>query len=349
MAHPLTVDPRWTQLVARDESADGHFVYGVLTTGVFCRPSCASRQPSPENVRLYDSVERAQEAGFRPCKRCRPIGPTLAEEHAALVARACRSLESTESLPTLGELAAEAGLSPSYFHRLFKAHTGVSPKAYAALLRRQRVQRELTRQDNVTDAIFAAGYVSSGRFYEQSDSMLGMTPSAWRAGGTGVTVRFAVGTCSLGEILVAHSGRGLCAVLLGEDAETLIQDLQDRFHDATVLGGDADFDGIAAEVIAYVDDPTLGLSLPVDIRGTAFQRRVWTALREIPSGETRSYADVARAIGKPKAHRAVASACGANPVAVVVPCHRVMRSDGGLGGYRWGLATKRTLLAREDV
>ncbi|MGH8519825.1 MAG: bifunctional DNA-binding transcriptional regulator/O6-methylguanine-DNA methyltransferase Ada [Panacagrimonas sp.] len=340
-------DPRWARVRARDASADGQFWYSVRTTGVYCRPSCAARPARPENVDFHDSVEDAEAAGFRPCKRCKPRQPALAEQHAAAVTRACRRIEQAEEMPSLDSLATGAGLSRYHFHRVFKAITGLTPRAYGAAHRGDRVRRELARGARVTDAILHAGFGSNSRFYERSDATLGMTPTNYRAGGVGARIRFAVGQCSLGAILVAESDRGICAILLGDDPDALARDLQDRFPKAQLIGGDAAFEKRVARVVGLVEQPALGLDLPLDVRGIAFQQRVWKTLREIPPGSTASYAEVATRIGSPKAVRAVAQACGANALAVAIPCHRVVRNDGALSGYRWGVERKKALLVRE--
>jgi AraC family transcriptional regulator of adaptative response/methylated-DNA-[protein]-cysteine methyltransferase len=340
-------DPRWAAVVARDAKADGSFWYSVATTGVYCRPSCAARQPRPENVRFYRSQVEAQEAGFRPCKRCKPDQPPLIEQHAAQVTAACRLIQTSESAPSLDTLAANAGMSPFHFHRVFKAVTGLTPKQYASAHRSERVRDQLQRGGSVTDAIYDAGYNSNARFYEKSDEVLGMTASRYRAGGINTRIRFAVGECSLGSILVAQSDRGICAIELGDDPDALIRNLQDRFPHAELIGGDAAFERLVARVVGFIEAPDIGLDLPLDVRGTAFQQRVWQALREIPAGATASYADIARRIGAPQAVRAVAGACAANTLAVAIPCHRVVKKDGALSGYRWGVERKRALLARE--
>jgi AraC family transcriptional regulator of adaptative response/methylated-DNA-[protein]-cysteine methyltransferase len=341
-------DPRWASVVARDRVADGAFYYSVETTGVYCRPSCAARLPRPENVRFHASCVDAERAGFRPCKRCRPNRPSLGEWHAAKVTEACRLIEGSEKAPSLEELAKHAGMSAYHFHRVFKAIVGMTPKAYGLVQRGKRVRDELARTGTVTEAIFDAGYNSSGRFYEKSNQMLGMTPSSYRAGGANTDIRFAVGECSLGSILVAQSKRGVCAIALGDDPDGLVRELQDRFPRANLIGGDAEFEGLVAKVVGFVEAPALGLDLPLDIRGTAFQQRVWQALREIPPGKTASYAEIAKRIGSPKSVRAVAQACAANTLAIAIPCHRVVRNDGTVSGYRWGVERKRTLLNRES-
>jgi AraC family transcriptional regulator of adaptative response/methylated-DNA-[protein]-cysteine methyltransferase len=340
-------DPRWAAVVARDAGADGTFYYAVTTTGVYCRPSCSARLPRPQNVRFYSSCAEAERAGFRACKRCRPNAPSLVEQHARSVADACRVIETADRVPTLADLAQHVGLSTHHFHRIFKSVTGLTPRAYAAAHRGKRVREELGRSETVTNAIFDAGYNSSGRFYEHASGVLGMTPTRYRAGGADVEIRFAIGECSLGSILVACSERGVCAISLGDDPERLIHDLQDRFPSANLLGGDAGFEQLVAKVVGYVETPALGLDLPLDVRGTAFQQRVWQALRAIPVGATASYGEIADRIGAPNAVRAVAQACAANALAIAIPCHRVIRSDGNLSGYRWGVERKKTLLQRE--
>jgi AraC family transcriptional regulator, regulatory protein of adaptative response / methylated-DNA-[protein]-cysteine methyltransferase len=340
-------DERWSAVVARDPGADGAFYYSVETTGVYCRPSCPSRRARRENVGFHPTREKAERAGFRPCKRCRPDGPALAEQRAAAVARACRLIEAGDEMPSLDDLAGAVGMSRYHFHRVFKATTGVTPRAYAAAHRANRVRDELARGGSVTGAMYQAGFNSSGRFYATSTAVLGMAPKAFRSGGDGATIRFAVGDCSLGAILVAATDRGVCAILLGDDPDSLVRDLQDRFASAELIAGDRDFDDLVARVVGFVEAPALGLGLPLDVRGTAFQQRVWQALSEIPAGSTASYADIARRIGSPRAVRAVAQACASNAIAVAIPCHRVVRRDGDLSGYRWGVERKRALLERE--
>lgn len=343
-----TDDAKWQAVVQKDRSADGQFYYSVKTTGVYCLPSCPARTALRKNVAFYDSSEEAEAAGFRACKRCRPTGPTLAEEHSALVAKVCRTIESAEEPPTLDETARAAGMSPFYFHRIFKAATGLTPKAYAAAHRARRVREELTKRPTVTEAIYEAGFHSNGRFYAKSAETLGMKPKHYREGGSGATIRFAVGECSLGSILVAASETGVCAIFLGDDPDALARNLQDRFPKSELIGGDAEFEKTVAQVVGFVEAPRIGLDLPLDVRGTAFQQRVWQALRDIPVGATASYTEIANRIGLPKAVRAVAQACGANPLAVAIPCHRVVRLGGGLSGYRWGVERKRALLQREQ-
>jgi AraC family transcriptional regulator of adaptative response/methylated-DNA-[protein]-cysteine methyltransferase len=342
-----TEDERWAAVLRRDAAADGRFYFSVRTTGVYCRPSCAARVARRENVAFHLTCAEAERAGFRPCKRCRPDEAPLAERQASLVAKVCRLIEEAEEAPSLDALARTAGMSRFYFHRVFKSVTGVTPKAYAAAHRARRVREELGQRDTVTEAIYGAGFNSSGRFYAASSDLLGMTPTAFRAGGNGASIRFAVGECSLGSILVAATDKGVCAILFGDDPDTLVRDLQDRFPKARLIGADNEFEQLVATVVGFVEAPAQGLDLPLDVRGTAFQQRVWQALREIPSGSTASYAEIAGRIGQPKAVRAVARACASNGIAVAIPCHRVVRNDGALSGYRWGVERKRALLERE--
>ncbi len=341
-------DPRWAALQARDARADGTFFYSVRTTGVYCRPSCGARLARPRNVAFHATAAAAERAGFRPCRRCHPDRMSRAQQHAVMVTAACRAIEQARTTPTLAQLAQPGGLSPFHFHRVFKAVTGVTPKQYAMAHRNVRMRRELARSATVTGAIFDAGYNASSRFYEQSNQVLGMTPSRYRAGGTDSAIHFAIGECSLGPILVAQSERGVCAILLGDDPDALARDLQDRFPHAILVGDDSGYERLVAQVVGFVDTPGIGLDLPLDVRGTAFQQRVWQALRGIPVGSTASYSEIAQRIGQPGAARAVAGACASNMLAVAIPCHRVVRNDGGLSGYRWGVERKRTLLARES-
>ena len=341
-------DRRYAAVVARDRAFDDTFVYAVATTGIYCRPSCPSRLARRENMSFHDSREAAEAAGFRPCKRCKPDAPPLQAQHARKIAEACRLIEAAEDAPKLDALAKHVGLSPYHFHRLFKSIVGVTPKAYALAHRQKRLRHNLTRSPTVTEAIHEAGFNSSGRFYANSDEVLGMTPTDFRKGGKDTAMRFAVGTCSLGAILVAATAKGIAAILLGDDPQALVRDLEDRFPKADLIGGDRDFERVVASVVGLVEAPSTALDLPLDVRGTAFQHRVWQALREIPAGTTATYTDIAARIGAPKAVRAVAAACAANKIAVAIPCHRVVRNDGALAGYRWGVERKRTLIAREQ-
>ena len=340
-------DPRWTAVRARDAGADGRFFYSVASTGVYCRPSCGARTPRPENVSFHASRTDAEAAGFRPCKRCRPDLPPLAERQAAMVAALCRQIDDADTLPSLDALAASAGCSRFHLLRVFRAHTGLTPRAWAAARRAERLRERLADGASVTEAIVDAGYGSTSRVYEKSARPLGMTPRRYRAGGADTDIRFAIAQCALGALLVAASPQGVCAIALGDDADALARELQDRFPQARLSGDDADFARLVAQVVGFVEAPRIGLALPLDIRGTAFQQRVWAALRAIPPGQTLSYAELAQRIGAPAAVRAVASACAANTLAVAVPCHRVVRTDGSLSGYRWGVARKRALLDRE--
>jgi AraC family transcriptional regulator of adaptative response/methylated-DNA-[protein]-cysteine methyltransferase len=335
---------RWQAVVGHDRRADGVFYYSVATTGVYCRPSCGARLPRRENVAFHATTHDAERAGFRPCKRCRP---DETDRQAAAVAQACRLIEQAETPPSLAELSDAVGISRFHFHRVFKAATGVTPKAYSDAERARRMRAALDERDTVTEAIYDAGFNSNGRFYAAAPGRLGMTPTRFRAGGDGETVRFAIGQTSLGAILVAATDKGIVAIQFADEPDALLGDLQDRFPKAQLVGGDAEFEGLVARVVGSVENPSLGFDLPLDVRGTAFQQRVWQALREIPAGTTASYSDVAQRLGAPKAVRAVAGACAANDIAVAIPCHRVVRNDGALSGYRWGVERKRALLDRE--
>jgi AraC family transcriptional regulator of adaptative response/methylated-DNA-[protein]-cysteine methyltransferase len=347
-ANALDLDEmRWAAVVARDARRDGDFYYCVETTGVYCRPSCPSRPAKRANVRFCATAAEAEAAGFRPCRRCRPEAPSQQQQDAQKIARACRMIEAADAPPTLAQLARTVGLSPYHFHRLFSRICGVTPKAYAQALRRRRLHEELKESRTVTDAIYGSGYHSSARFYATAQDTLGMTASAYRTGAPRETIRFAIGQSSLGAVLVAASAKGICAISLGDDPEELLRDLQHRFPRATLIGGDESFERYVAAAVGMVERPQSSFELPLDMRGTAFQQRVWAALRDIPAGETASYAEIARRIGAPKATRAVAGACAANPVSLAVPCHRVVRSDGALSGYYWGVERKRELLERE--
>ncbi|MDD2050178.1 bifunctional DNA-binding transcriptional regulator/O6-methylguanine-DNA methyltransferase Ada [Pseudomonas putida] len=340
-------DPRWQAILARDPAADREFVYAVRTTGVYCRPSSTSRLPRIDNVEFFDTPAQAEAAGYRPSKRRAADQTLMAEQHRAQVTRACQLIESAESAPSLNQLAGQLNMSPFHFHRVFKTITGVTPKAYASAHRASKVRNQLQHASTITDALYEAGFNSNSRFYESSNARLGMTPGSYRNGGANTAIRFAIGQCSLGAILVAQSERGICAILLGDDPQALLHDLQDKFPKADLLGGDAEFETLVARVVGLIEVPGIGLDLPLDLRGTAFQERVWQALRTIPAGTTASYAEIAQRIGSPKAVRAVAQACAANALAVAIPCHRVVRSDGNLSGYRWGVERKRQLLERE--
>ena len=343
----LSDDERWRAVEQRDPAADGLFVYAVQTTGIFCRPVCPSRRALRQNVRFFATNAAAERAGFRPCKRCRPTDSSQSERHTAMIIQACRLIEAADTPFSLDDLARSVGLSRYHFHRLFKTQVGITPKAYAAACRSLRVQDQLARGVPVTTSIYNAGYHSNSRFYESSAALLGMTPKAYQAGGAGTVLRFGIGECGLGAILVAASEIGVCCILLGDDPQRLALDLQDRFPKAELIGADPGFERLVAAVIGFVDDSAAGLDLPLDVRGTAFQQQVWQALRQIPVGSTATYTEIAARIGRPLAVRAVAQACGANPLAVAIPCHRVVRTDGSLAGYRWGVERKSELLRRE--
>ena len=343
----LDEDARWDAFLARDAAFDGLFYACVETTGIYCRPSCPAKRAKRENVRFCDTAEAAEAAGFRPCKRCKPDQLSLFQQHAAKVEDACRLIEAADETPKLDELARQVGLSPYHFHRIFKARLGVTPKAYATAHRNKRVREELRRSGTVTEAIYGAGFNSNGRFYDSSSEVLGMTPSAFRSGAPDASIKFAIGESSLGPVLVAVSAKGVCAIFFGDDAQSLERDLKKSFPLARLVGDDPDFAELVAKVIGFIEDPSIGCDLPLDIRGTAFQHRVWEALRHIPVGSTASYAEIAKAIGAPKSTRAVARACATNRIAVAIPCHRVIGSDGSLTGYAGGLERKRALLAKE--
>ncbi len=341
-------DLRWAAVVARDASADGQFVYCVRTTGVYCRPSCASRRARRENVEFHESPAAARQAGFRACKRCRPDEARGAAT-ARLIAQLCRYIASSERSPSLDELSRHGGLSKFHLLRTFKQATGLTPAAYARGLRAHALRESLAGGGEVTHALYGAGYGSQGRFYAESDEILGMTPTQFKRGGIDAEIRYALGGSSLGTVLVAQSERGICAILIGDDPKTLVRDLERRFHRARIAPDESGLDGALAAVIRLADSPALGTDLPLDIRGTAFQQRVWNALRGIAPGTTISYAELARRIGAPTAVRAVAQACANNAIALAIPCHRVVRSDGALAGYRWGIERKRELLVRESA
>ncbi|WP_447742916.1 bifunctional DNA-binding transcriptional regulator/O6-methylguanine-DNA methyltransferase Ada [Pseudomonas laurentiana] len=345
-----TPEQRWQAVETRDSAAIGHFVYAVRTTGIYCHPGCTSRLAKRSNVAFYDTPDAAEAAGYRACKRCFATTKASATRHIQLVTRACRLIEGSDPAPSLDQLSAQLAVSPFHLHRLFKAETGVTPKAYATAFRARRLRAHLEdSQRSVTDAIYDAGYNSNSRFYESADQRLGMRPRQYRTGGAGATIHFALGQCSLGAILVAQSEKGICAILLGDDPEALLCDLQDQFPKAHLIGGDSAYERLVAEVVGFVEAPALGLALPLDVQGTAFQERVWQALREVPAGSRVSYTDIAERIGAPKAVRAVAMACAANHIAVAIPCHRVVRRDGDISGYRWGVERKQQLLKRETA
>jgi len=336
----------WKALVERDATAE--FIYAVVTTGVFCRPMCPSRLPRRQNVRFFDNCLTAREAGFRPCKRCAPEHHSPVAEQLAVVERMCALIDAADVAPALHELASAVGLSASYAQRVFKSFTGISPKQYAAARRWERLRTELQAGTSVTEAVYAAGWDSPSRFYATSNQALGMTARVYRKGASGMEIRVAFAETYLDWVVVATTEHGICAILLGDSPDGLLTELEQRFPEALVLHDDSALTATVQAVVSLLEVPECGLALPLDIQGTAFQRRVWDALRTIPAGSTLSYAELAQRIGQPEATRAVAQACGANALAVAIPCHRVLRSNGELGGYRWGVDRKRQLLERES-
>jgi AraC family transcriptional regulator of adaptative response/methylated-DNA-[protein]-cysteine methyltransferase len=337
----------WAALKRRDGAAAGKFLYGVRTTGVYCRPGCTSRLPLRKNTVFFETAGEAEAAGLRPCKRCRPTEESAASRHVAAIEKACALLRTSETTPSLAELADAAGISPFHFHRVFKQITGATPRDYARTHRLGRFAEKLEAGQPVTEAIYASGFGSSSRAYEAAPAGLGMTPGARRRGGDGQTIRFVTVETPLGWALVAATKRGICMTALAGDSESLVAALRQRFPAADTIAEDAGLKDWADRIVGFITAPDRNLDLPLDIQGTAFQARVWRALQKIPLGKTASYSEIAAALGQPKAVRAVAQACAANKLALLVPCHRVIRSDGDLGGYRWGLERKRALLARE--
>lgn len=336
---------KWTMVLARDLAADGDFVYAVKSTGIFCRPTCPSRRPRREQVEFFDSSAEAQQAGYRPCRRCTPEQSNAQTE---TIKDACRYIErNLDETLHLAEMAQHAGLSPFHFQRLFKRALGITPRQYQQARRAEKFKTSLHGASSVTDAIYDAGYSSSSRAYETSTSHLGMTPAEFQQRGKGAEIKFTVIATSLGKLLIAATARGVCCVRFGGSEQVLARELEQEFSAATLKRRDEELQGIAAEICGLIEGATLPREIPLDIRGTVFQQIVWNALRQIPSGETRSYEAVARSIGKPRAVRAVANACGANPVAVVVPCHRVVQKNGSIAGYRWGVERKAALLNKE--
>jgi AraC family transcriptional regulator of adaptative response/methylated-DNA-[protein]-cysteine methyltransferase len=342
-------EARWIAVKERDRTADGLFFYAVLSTGIYCRPGCPARGAKRENLRFFETAAAAESVGFRACKRCNPKGSALDEKLTSAIADACTCIQESSEPVDVRSLAERAGLSESHFHRAFKRITGLTPKAFGNAHRAERARNMLAKGTRITQSIYDAGFNSSSRFYEKSNSMLGMQPNQFQKGGQGTRIQFAVGDCSLGKVLVASTERGVCALFMGNDAGALEENLRKRFPRADIRAGDESFRTVLAEVIRYVDAPGSQWKLPLELRGTAFQHAVWKALQEIPPGKTSSYAEVARRIGKPASVRAVAQACGANPVALAVPCHRVLRSDGDISGYRWGVERKKALLEREKL
>lgn len=344
----ITDDARWEAIVARDKHADGSFFYAITTTGIYCYPSCPSRLALRSHTQFFDTALDAIRTGFRPCKRCKSDQETPLVRDARLIAQACRMIENADEIPSLDALAQSQNMSRFHFHRLFKSITGITPKAYATAHRANKIRTELTTHNtSITDATYSAGFNSSGRFYAKSTEILGMTPTRFKNGGNSEIIHYSIGTCSFGPILVARSEKGICAILIHNDDNPILTDLQKRFPKATLLEDQSDFQHWLAQVVQFVETPNQNLELPLDIRGTVFQQRVWHILQKIPLGTTASYTDIATQLGDPKAVRAVARACAANPIALLVPCHRVIRSDGGISGYRWGVENKLALISRE--
>jgi AraC family transcriptional regulator, regulatory protein of adaptative response / methylated-DNA-[protein]-cysteine methyltransferase len=343
----LDFEECWAALEKRDGGAAGRFFYGVKTTGVYCRPGCASRLPLRRNTAFFETTAAAEAAGLRSCKRCRPTEGSSASRHVAAVEKACALLRSSETTPSLAELAAAAAVSRFHFHRVFKQITGATPRDYARTHRLGALAQKLDAGEKVTEAIYASGFGSSSRAYEAAPAALGMTPGARRRGGDGETIRFVTVATPIGWALVAATARGVCLTALGDDRERLAAMVRERFPAAVVTAEDPGLRNWADRVVRFITAPQHTLDLPLDIRGTAFQARVWRALQKIPLGHTATYSEIARELGQPKAVRAVARACAANDLAVLVPCHRVIREDGDLAGYRWGIERKRDLLDRE--
>lgn len=360
-------DPRWQAILHKDGDYKPQFVYAVNTTGIYCYADSPSKTPAIENIIFFESAEQAEAAGFRPSKRMAQNKQQLNQHYADLVAKACVVIEQAETSANLQQLANSVGLSPYHFHRIFKQQTGLTPKAYSQALRAEKIRRQLQPQlsekqvlqqqsahkqvtkVSITQAIYQSGYNSNSQFYEESTQVLGMKASDYKKGGQNSRIKFALGQCNLGHILVAQTVIGICALALGDSPEQLIIELQDQFPKAELIGADHDFEQLVAQVVGFVEAPETGLNLPLDIQGTAFQQRVWQALQKIPVGQTVSYADIAHLIGLPKAVRAVASACAANKIAIAIPCHRVVRQDGQVSGYRWGIARKHQLLEYENT
>ncbi len=344
----IAADPRWQQVLERDSAMDGAFVYAVTSTGIYCRPSCPARKPAPERVRFFAVPEAAEQAGFRACKRCRPRETAAADPRLNAVRRACREIEETEDgIPTLKDLGRETGLSPDHLQRLFKTLVGISPRQYGEALRVKRLKAGLRQGGGVAPALYGAGYGSSSRLYEKAPAHLGMTPASYAKGGQGAEIAFATAASPLGRLLVAATEKGVCMVALGDNDRVLERALRDDYPAAEIVRDGGRLKGPLGAVLDHLSGKPPHLDLPLDVRATAFQWRVWECLRDIPMGETRSYKDIAAAIGKPGAARAVGRACATNPVAIVIPCHRVMSAGGKLTGYRWGIGRKKKLLAGE--
>lgn len=343
----ITGDAKWDAVVHNNSNADGTFYYAVMTTGVYCRPSCSSRLPNRANVEYFTSCKEAEIAGYRACKRCTPSAKSKALEIEQKIIRACRIVENSETHLKLDELAARVDLSSYHFHRLFKKIVGITPKQYATRHQSQRFEKSLKTSPSITDAIYSAGYGSSGSAYDKTQDQIAMKPKDYQKGGLGVTIIYGLAHCFLGWVIVAATDRGICAVEFGDDPEILPDQVQSRFPNAQLQKADISFDNLIKEVVHFINTPEDRFQLPLDIQGTSFQQRVWTILRKIKPGKTLSYSDVANQLGNPKAVRAVASACAANKLAVVIPCHRVVSKNGGVSGYRWGIERKKILLESE--
>lgn len=339
---------RWQAVKDKDKRAAHAFYYAVKTTGIFCVPGCASRRPKQENVEYFNSTSAATTAGYRACKRCRPDDPVHSGIASDRVVATCRTIEQAEEAPSLEELASSVGLSPSHFQRLFTEHVGISPKQYAGAVRDSRVRKALEDGSPITQAIYDAGYGSASRFYERSGKVLGMPPNVYKKGGKGMMISYGVAQSFLGLIMAAFTENGICSIEFGESETALHEALISRFSEATILPGGPELETALSEVVAFIQSPEKGLDLPLDIQGTAFQQRVWRELQNIPAGETRTYSEVAESLGMPESVRAVASACARNRLAVVIPCHRVLRKGGELAGYYWGLERKKALLENES-
>lgn len=337
-------DPRCDAVFRRDRRADGRFVHAVTTTGVYCRPSCAARRPKPEHLRFSDTPQAAERAGFRACRRCRP---READADRVLVERACRAIAEAGTVPPLATLARGLGTTPERLLGAFRRILGTTPKRWTAALRRRRLRDLLAGGMDVTSAMDEAGFSGPARLHAAAAAGLGMAPSRYRAGGDGVGIRFALAPTPPGWLLLAVTAKGVCALAFGDDPESLERDLRRRFPRARRVEADPGLEGMVHRVLAHPEDPHLAPDLPRDVAATAFEARVWELLRRIPPGETASYGDIAARLGRPGAARAVARACAANPTALLVPCHRVVRADGTPGGWRWGEARKRALLERE--
>lgn len=341
-------DERWAAILKRDASRDGEFVFAVKTTGIYCRPSCPSRRPKRQNVEFFALNAEAEKASYRPCRRCKPGEMSVEQKNALAVETACRLMQDCRSATKLEDLATAARLSPFHFHRIFKQHTGMTPKQYAKTLQNSRVRQSLRSEESMTAAIYEAGFESPGRFYERAVKVLGMSPVDYRYGGRGQAIWYSLAQTSLGLVLIAGTAKGICSIRFGESEAALAAELQSLFPKARIMRASNEMAGIVAKTVAHIDRPAPSFALPLDIQGTVFQHQVWTALQDIPLAQTTTYSGIAKKIGRPSATRAVANACGANPVAVAIPCHRVKRSDGGLGGYRWGIERKKELLKRES-